>query len=506
MNKASSLVILVNSLTKAEKRYFRLYANLQNGEKVYLSLFNLLDKKLSMDEVYTHFCKEQNGCSFDMAVKHLYRVILDCLIKLREKQNIQTEIFNYISKADILFERALFDDSFTELEKAKKLATAYENDPLLLLIFRTEIRYLSTLNFEGVSERKLVTKQMKIQETMKYSRNVNMHRQLYDILKHRLIYKGYSRSDKQKEDLNDLVLSELNLIANSSYKGFEATKLHLLFQATYYLNSGNYKSAIRHYQELINLFEKNKHLILNPPIYYVSAIHGILDSLHTAGLYKEMPFFLTKLKELENKDYPTEFVLDIKARIFQYELASFQNTGDFKSAKKLIDNHEECLIKKSDLLELEAQLKLYTNIAIFYLSCGDIPNAKKKIKKIFSSGKLFYALPSYKIARLINLLLQAELGNYDFLISEISSIKRNISFEKQVYITEKLIFRFVQAYPLPSYKKMQNKLWAHYQKDISKIKQDKYERHLLKTFDFLSWIESKLTNRPFAEILQEKAS
>ena len=53
---------------------------------------------------------------------------------------------------------------------------------------------------------------------------------------------------------------------------------------------------------------------------------------------------------------------------------------------------------------------------------------------------------------------------------------------------------------------MQNKLWAHYQKDISKIKQDKYERHLLKTFDFLSWIESKLTNRPFAEILQEKAS
>ena len=71
----------------------------------------------------------------------------------------------------------------------------------------------------------------------------------------------------------------------------EARKLHLLFQATYYLNTGNYKSAIRFYQELITLFESNQHLILNPPIYYLSALKGILDSLHLAGLYQEMPFF-----------------------------------------------------------------------------------------------------------------------------------------------------------------------------------------------------------------------
>ena len=45
-----------------------------------------------------------------------------------------------------------------------------------------------------------------------------------------LSIKGYIRSDKQKEDLNDLVLSELYLIANSSYRSFEANKLHLLFQ------------------------------------------------------------------------------------------------------------------------------------------------------------------------------------------------------------------------------------------------------------------------------------
>ena len=38
------LIQLIQSLTKAEKRYFRLYANLQSGEKNYLFLFDLINK------------------------------------------------------------------------------------------------------------------------------------------------------------------------------------------------------------------------------------------------------------------------------------------------------------------------------------------------------------------------------------------------------------------------------------------------------------------------------
>ena len=40
---------------------------------------------------------------------------------------------------------------------------------------------------------------------------------------------------------------------------------------------------------------------------------------------------------------------------------------------------------------------------------------------------------------------------------------------------------------------------------IQKIEQDKYERQLLKTFDVLAWIESKLTQRSLADIFAEKA-
>ena len=499
--KIDQIILLIQSLSKAEKRYIRLYTNLQSGDKNYMFLYDYVCEGLSAEQIYSRFCKEVNEKSFEMAAKHLYQVLLNCLVQLRDKQDIQTSIFNYITKSNILFERELYDNAFSELEKARKLASMYEKDLLLLLINRTELKYLRTIHFKGINEKALVNRQMQINDTMKYTRNINQHLQLYDILKHRITHKGYARSNKQKEDLNDLVLSELNLIANHSYKGFEARKLHLLFQATYYLNAGNYKSAIRFYEELVALFEANPHLILNPPIYYLSAIEGVLESLHIAGLYQEMPFFISKLKEISNGNYPTEFIVEVQARIHLYELSGFLNTGQFDKAKLYASEYNDFLTKKVTIAGPETQVKLYLQAAILHLCLGAITKARKSMKKILESGKSFHTLPSYKTARLINLVIQAESGNYDFFQHEINSIKRMIRFEKQIYITEKLLFRFLIAFPLPVFKKDKEKLWLQYQKEITQIRQDKYEKQLLKTFDFVAWIESNLTNSSYQEIL-----
>lgn len=71
-------------------------------------------------------------------------------------------------------------------------------------------------------------------------------------------------------------------------------------------------------------------------------------------------------------------------------------------------------------------------------------------------------------------------------------------------ITEKLLFKFIQSYPLPKSKQYRNKLWSYYQQNIQKIEEDKYERPLLKTFDFCAWIKSKLTDNPFDIIIKEQ--
>jgi hypothetical protein len=504
MQKFTSLIVLFESLSKAEKRYVCLASQLQSGDKKYMYLFDLMEKNLPEEAVHAQFCAKYGEASFRPSVKHLYEAMMGCLIHLHKRQDISAKIFVLLTEADILYGRALFEEALDALSRAKKLASTYEKDALMLLIRRTELQYLNATDFRNINEKQLIGKQMKITEGMKYSRSAILHSSLYDILKHRLTYKGYARSEKQNQGLNDLVLSELHLIANESYKGFETQKLHLLFQATYYLHSGSYKMAIRFYQTLIDLFESNRQMILSPPIYYLQAILGILDSLKAAALWSEMPFFIGKLKEIEQGDYAAEFTLHVRAHIFLYEFASAFNSVSFEAAAALMQASDASLFQNLSLLRLDVQLDLFLCFTILDLATGNLKSAHRNMKKIISSGKLFYVFPAYRHARLINLLLQAEQENYEFIDNEITSLKRSVRSEHQLYSTEKLLFRFLLLHHQLGSPKMRDKLLKQLRKQSVKIACNKYEQQLLTVFDFLAWMESRLTQKTFGEALAER--
>ena len=86
MNDIHALLILVNSLTKAEKRYFHLYSNLQNGDKVYITLYKLIDSNISAEDLYTRFASFRMEEILKWHKKHLYSIIMDCLVHLRKKE------------------------------------------------------------------------------------------------------------------------------------------------------------------------------------------------------------------------------------------------------------------------------------------------------------------------------------------------------------------------------------------------------------------------------------
>ena len=83
MNKATILLVLIRSMTKAEKRFLKLYSNLQDGDKVYLRLFDLMKECSSVEETARRFGLAAEKCSFEIAVKHLYKVVIECLPHLR---------------------------------------------------------------------------------------------------------------------------------------------------------------------------------------------------------------------------------------------------------------------------------------------------------------------------------------------------------------------------------------------------------------------------------------
>ena len=124
---------------------------------------------------------------------------------------------------------------------------------------------------------------------------------------------------------------------------------------------------------------------------------------------------------MEKGDYSAEFRLTVQVYIYLYEFYSLFNTGNFKSAQELQQTNEGRPIFKKISIYLEwiCQLQLYLSLVILHIGLKDLKEARKNMKKILSSGKSLYIFPTYRIARLVNLILQAELGNYDYFENEI---------------------------------------------------------------------------------------
>lgn len=502
MNKASSLLVLVRSMTKAEKRFFRLHSNIQKGDKLYMKLFALIEACSSVEEATARFAEETGGSCFEMAAKHLYKMLVEALTHLRGRHDIRSRIFARLSEADILYRCGLVQAAIAELALAKKTARQHEEYALLLQIRQLELRYMGQDGFTQLSEKSLIEKQMKINRTLSHLRYAAQHMQLYEILKYRSLRQTGSRSERQRQRLDDLVLSELNIIANNSYSGFEVDKLHQLFQSAYFLQTGNCKVAIRAYLRLLELFDENPGRMLNPPTYYLDAISGMLDTLQLAGLHAEMPLFIERLRRLAEGEYTTEFTLGVSARVFLYEFSRCIGLGDIGAAQALYEASEAALFRRLSAISLDLRLLLSFDVFVLHFIQGRLREARKAMAGILGMGQALSHFPAYRVVRLSNLLLQAESGHFDYIENEIKSVRRSAPFEKNT--SEKLIFRFVRSCPLTRERRV--RLWQRMRSEIEAVDTDPYERPLLKHFDFMAWIEHRLTGVPLADILVRKAS
>jgi tetratricopeptide (TPR) repeat protein len=303
MIKSEALILLVNSMSKSEKKALKLSSSKKKTVPDYMVLFNLIEEEKLTDanNLKELFLQKRKGSSFEVTAKYLYKVILDRLLILREKQDSYYILFNNIMKARILFEKSLFEEAFDLLELTIKESVKYENYYALMLASKLELEYLLNLDFPGVSEKDLLNKHLKINEILKLFRKVNELSSLYELLKFRMTHRGLVRSQKQKLELNDLVVSEMSIVATSNIENFEIRKLHQLFQANYLISVGDYKSALRSYNELSSLFEMNSHLWSNPPIYYLLTLQGVLESLRRIRNYDGMKIFVERLKKLNSR-------------------------------------------------------------------------------------------------------------------------------------------------------------------------------------------------------------
>ncbi|RYG54427.1 MAG: hypothetical protein EOO01_01590 [Chitinophagaceae bacterium] len=495
MTNCATIIRLINSLSSSEKRHFRLTTQKQAGIKGYLTLYEIIEKshpgETDVKKVTAAFSQKQPAASIEATSKYLIKIITDCLIESKAEKDNEFNLYRRFLRVKILQERSLPVAANKELKKLRDRSIALQHHLMQYMTFRLELNQLSDQRFPGITDNYLVETQMKAKEILRMVHNIEGHYSLYELLKYRLIHLGKVVSDADKRKLNDLLLSEISLVTGKVKNSFESRKLHLLFQAFYFTDIADHRSALQSFNELNRLFEQNPDLHDHPPTDYFSALDGILDVLRMVKKYEQVPFYIDKLQKINTSSSPEYFRYLVQKTVAIYELSVLTGTGDFAGAVDYIEKIDPQVLTAYHLVNIEKQTELYFYCALAHFGKKQYKKAHKYLNAAMADNKQNEQEAVNKAARLLNIIIYYELKDFDYLQYQIRSYTRHLKQQGGLTKSEKLVLKTIQLKP-SSNSSPRNKLLVEKMKDaIDSIRNDKYEDQLIKYFDFVNWSVSK---------------
>lgn len=490
---------LVQSLSAAEKKNFRLSCNGMGGAKDYLLLFDMISGKNGTHEgsLAEQFRSAYPGKSFENTSAYLFKLLTDLLVQLRVEQDDWYRQYHSLMKARLCFERSIPISGQKELRKANRLATANQHHAVAYESARMELGLLADMGFPNLTEQQLVDKQMKAKATLQSLRQIHEHYSLYELLSLRLsegnLTVGGNKDDKK---VNDLILSELSLTTRGSQHQFELQKLHLLFQSFFFIHTGEYQSALNIFKNLNHLIASHERMWDYPPYDYLSALDGILDSLRSIRYHAEMGHFIDKLEKLSRRPYPDHFKNLAQLTVQAYRLNMLTGLGDIPAALKFHDTlkNEHLHMENAGIHEKQLELLYFSGLA--YFMANQWKKARKFTAQFFHLGRQIRQLHVYRAGRLMHILACYELDDMEYLEYEIRSYKRAFGKWGKLFKIEKLVFAVINADPKRRGNAWKKDTWKKIRPRTDEIRSDKQELQLLKFYDYCRWVKSIYSPKP----------
>ena len=141
-------------------------------------------------------------------------------------------------------------------------------------------------------------------------------------------------------------------------------------------------------------------------------------------------------------------------------------------------------------------------IASLYFGAGKYETAIDYLQKIIN-GPVDLRIDLQCYARLLHLMAHYELGNDEIIESLIKSVYRYMAKMKNLTVVEEEMFRFLRQSFNVSPKKIKPELEKFLDK-IKHLEKNRFETRSFAYLDIISWVESKVYNKPMSEIVFEK--
>lgn len=502
-----NLFVLIQSLSRSEKRQFKLYVNRlgDNIDAKFLLLFNLLDK---MDDYNEEIILKSNIVSkqqLSNTKAHLYKQILISIRMNPVNQNIRIQIREQLDFATILYHKGLYKQSLKILDKSKQMAIENEEKNIAYEIVELEkvieSQYI-TRSITGRADELAVQAKELSKQNVIASKLSNLSLQLYSIM----LKNGYARSDEEMKVVTNYFQKHLPKIKMEEIGFREKLWLYKAYLWHSFLIQ-DFLACYKYARKWVDLFNRNQQMIFLNPVWYIKGISYLLECLY---LIKHKSYIKEVLRQLEEtialESFPKNDNLSSLSFLCIYN-GKFNLhflEGDFEGALYLVDEVLHKIEENQDRIDEHHEMVFYYKIACLYFGIGDNKKCIEYVKKIIDNKNLIMREDLMCFARVLSLIAHYEASLDYQLELQLRSTYKFLIKMNELHEVQREMIKFLKnlgnIYPQElksEFKKLHERLKT--------FERHPYEKRAFLYLDVISWLESKIENRSVAEIIQEKA-
>jgi hypothetical protein len=497
---------LIKSLTKSEKRYFRLLSQQQNESKAkYMQLFDFFEQQ-------ANYSADLEGITFIKSSQisnmkaHLMQKILQALRQFESAKNSEIHIREMIDYVQILYNRGLFRQAFDILKKAYKKVAKTGNLELKLELLKWEKNLLN----QSVGSQYSQNVQRVISEVEDANSKINLINQFTNLaVKLNAIYvkTGYIRNDEHLKEVQNLFYDGLPQHVEEELSIHEKLSLYRLYVNYYYFLEEmdlGYKYALKWLQ----LYDQHPDLKNSQLNDYLSAVNQVMIAEYKLFYYQNFLKSRHRLHNL-NEQMQNSVNENIRNRLIKYvyvhEFNRIFMLGKFNLGVKLLKrlNPElEAFIQRSDE---HSRIILFYKIACLYFGDSQYHKALEWLNRVQQDEKTDLREDIHSFARILSLIAHYELGNMEVIDYYIRSTYRFLLKKGELHLFQKYIMRFLRKLAgefreeelIPEFKKLLN--------NLEPLQDIRYEKRSFIYFDIIAWLESKIMGKSVQERIQERA-
>ena len=505
MKPSTELHDLIRSLTKSEKRFFKLHSALQSGPKNYLKIFEAVDKQPVYDEdqLKAMFKSEVFIKHFPSEKNHLYKLILKALRAYHAESSVAGILKQEIKNIEILYQKALYRECNKLLHRAKRLAKDNEKFYYWFELLNWEKTLLEEAYESGEFTKDLDALIEEEREVVEKLRNLAAYHILYSKINYVFRSGGYVRNEEEHAMVEEIREHPLIKGKNTALSRRAAT---ICFYTQGFCNwaKRDWKTSLEKFERVKEILDGRPEIKADLSKRYIRTLHYMINCRIELSDFKAAREGIKALRALEGT---TGFGgMDVEVQVFTAgylsELRLLDRMGEHAKAMELVPPILSGIEEFSGRLHKEHELEFWFSLCCVHLGAGEANKALFWLNKVLNDTEPTLRQDIFTFARLLNLLVHYELGNFELLEYISRSTQRFLNKHHRAYKMEVLLIEHIKKLARTQVPSAKRDLYRSLHEQFAELLKDPNESLVLKYFDFMGWVESKMDGIPFSDAVR----